>query len=295
MTFDHLQVDGVNRAIQVQQFPAGKSINTARVLHVLGARPMAIGFLGGHSGRFIREELDHLGLQHDFLEVGPPTRTCVTVVDRSTGTATELIEEPVPVAEGVYIALLAKLAERISHAPALILSGALPAGAPVDFYARCVETGIAAGALVVLDAKGEALKHALSAKPTVVKPNRSELEETVGMRIDSAESMKSAIQQLIAAGPRWVVVTDGAKDTIASDGKSFWKISTPTVQVISPIGSGDSFAAGLVAALTAGEAVPQACRLGAACGAANAMTASAGDVRMQDVDALLAGVTVGLF
>jgi tagatose 6-phosphate kinase len=295
MTFQHVTRDGVNRAFEVREFPAGKSINAARVLHVLDADPLAIGFLGGHTGRFIREELDRLALKHDFLETEPATRTCVTVVDRSAGTATELIEEPAVVPDEIYTALLAKLGQHLHHAKALLLSGALPRGAPPDFYARCVAGGIGAGAVVVLDAKGESLKLALACKPTVVKPNRSELEETLEMKIDSPDLMKTAIRRLITAGPRWVVVTDGAKETIASDGESFWKISTPKVPVISAIGSGDSFAAGLTAALTARQALPQACRLAAACGAANAMTAFAGHVRSQDVNLLLSGISVTPF
>jgi tagatose 6-phosphate kinase len=292
MTFARLTVDGVNRAIDVQQNAVGKSINVARVLHELGADSLAMGFLGGHSGRFLRDELNRIGVQHDFLEVGPATRTCVTIIDQSTATATELVEEAAPVSSDVYTMLLSKLEKRISGTKALVLSGTIPAGSPADFYARCVSIGAAAGAITVLDAKGAALQAALSSKPTVVKPNRSELEETVGFKIDSQETMKTAIRQLISAGPRWAIVTSGGGDTLASDGESFWRISTPKVSVISPIGSGDSFAAGLTAALVAGEKIPQACRLAAACGAANAMTTLAGHVRSQDVDALLPAITV---
>jgi tagatose 6-phosphate kinase len=292
MTFGRLAVDEVNRAIDVQQCAVGKSVNTARVLHVLGAGPIAIGFLGGYTGRFIRDELESLGIQHDFLDVEQPTRTCVTVIDQSVHQATELVEEAAPVKSETYAALLAILEKHISRAKGLVLSGTLPAGAPADFYARCVAIGSAAGAIVVLDAKGEPLRKALASTPTVVKPNRSELEETVGMKIDSLAAMKTAIGRLISAGPRWAVVTAGAQDTICSDGNSFWKISTPSVPAISPIGSGDSFAAGLTAALVSGEELPSACRLAAACGAANAMTTLPAHVRMPDIDALLPKVTV---
>src|SRR5439155_3913058 len=130
---------------------------------------------------------------------------------------------------------------------------------------------VAAGIKVVLDAKGEPLKLALASQPTVVKPNRGELEDTVGATIDSDDSLKDAMRKLIAAGPRWCVVTAGGGKTIVSDGQSFWQLSSPRVPVISPIGSGDSLAAGLTAAIVAGETVPQACRLATAFGAANAL------------------------
>src|SRR5205814_1893207 len=103
---------------------------------------------------------------------------------------------------------------------------------------------------------------------------------------------KDAVRQLIAAGPRWCAVTAGGGKTIVSDGQSFWQISSPRVPVISPIGSGDSFAAGLTAAIVAGDPVPQACRLATACGAANAMTAFSGHLKKEDVELLLPQIAV---
>ncbi len=146
-----------------------------------------------------------------------------------------------------------------------------------------------------MDAKGEALRAALGLGPTVVKPNHGELEETVGVKIDSDESLKEAIRRLIAAGPKWAVVTGGSGKTVASDGETFWKISTPRVKVISPIGSGDSFAGGLAAGIASGQRVPEACPLAAACGSANAMTALAGHVHMEDIDVLQPQVSIEQF
>ncbi len=243
--------------------------------------------------RLIRRDLDEIGLAHDFVEVKPATRICITMLDRSAGTATELIEEAAAVESSDGDLLLAKLRSLMGQCEGLILSGKLAPGIPVDFYARCVTE--AAGKLVVLDGSGEALRAALSARPTIVKPNRSELAETVGMTIDSEDSLKTAIGKLIAAGPKWVVVTAGGGKTVVSDGNRFWGIATPNVRVISPIGSGDSFAAGLAAAVSSGEDVPQACRLAVACGVANAMTPFAGHLRKQDVDSLLGQIKLEAF
>ena len=47
----------------------------------------------GEQIRDSRGDLDRAGIAHDFLEVTPATRLCVTLVDEEAGTATELIEE----------------------------------------------------------------------------------------------------------------------------------------------------------------------------------------------------------
>ena len=47
MVFRSLAIDAVNRAVTTLDGIAGKSINVAKVLRVLGERPMATGFLNG--------------------------------------------------------------------------------------------------------------------------------------------------------------------------------------------------------------------------------------------------------
>jgi fructose-1-phosphate kinase PfkB-like protein len=87
----------------------------------------------------------------------------------------------------------------------------------------------------------------------------------------------------IRAGARWAVVTAGADVSWITDGARSWTIRPPSVEVVNPIGSGDSFAAGLACGLARGQDVAEACRLGTACAAANAMTRDAGHVDPADV------------
>jgi tagatose 6-phosphate kinase len=163
------------------------------------------------------------------------------------------------------------------------MSGTLTPGAPDDFYLKCAKLGRAAGALVVVDAKGAPLVAALNAELDVVKPNRTELEATLGRSLDDERDLKIAIRQLCNRGARNVVVTDGSRPAVAFDGKDFWQIHPPRVKAVNPIGSGDSFTAGLVWRLQKGDSFAEACRWAAACGAANALTLMAGELKVRDV------------
>ena len=185
-----------------------------------------------------------------------------------------------------------KFLSLLPGAEAVVLSGSLTPDAPQDIYSRCIAEASKYNVPVVLDAKGMPLQQALSSSPMVVKPNRTELAETVEMAIDSDSSLREAIRKLIAQGPRWVIVTHGAKETIASDGESFWRVNSPKIKSVNPIGSGDSFAAGLTAGIAQGQTVPEACKLAVACGAANAMTDQPGQVRMSDINALLEKIEI---
>jgi tagatose 6-phosphate kinase len=102
MIFRKLAVDAVNRAVTTLDGAAGKSINVAKVLKSLGEEPLATGFLGGERGESLRSLLAAKGIEMDFVQVAAPTRQCVTVLDQSAGTQTELVEESRAVAFGDY-------------------------------------------------------------------------------------------------------------------------------------------------------------------------------------------------
>jgi tagatose 6-phosphate kinase len=292
MVFPRLRVDEVNRAVEVTEHGSGKSINVARVLHTLGEDVTASGFLGGDTGRFIREDLARDGVAHDFVTVGPKTRMCVTVMDRSNDTATELVEEAAEVEKPAWAKLRTRVATLLPKAKVMVVSGSLPPGAPQDFYGYCVNRAAECAVISIVDGSGEPLRLALASKPLVVKPNRSELAKTLDTPIESDAALRDAIKQLIALGPTWAVVTEGKAGAIVSDGGQFWRVLSPQVKAINPIGSGDSLAAGLASAISRGQRLPDAAKLAIACGAANAMTPVAGMVRPDEVAELLERVEV---
>jgi len=283
MIFAGVTPDEVNRAIETRRGASGKPINVARVLHSLGEKAMLCIPVGGDTGRFIRADLDASGIAHDCVESKAPTRTCVTVIDRSTNRATELVEESGPLSADESAQMLAKFQKHLPACRIAVLSGTLAGGVSEDFYADCCRVAEKLGVPVILDARGDALARALAWRPLVVKPNRRELAGMMGMAIDDDASLRQAMIGLQRQGAQWVIITMGRAGAVACDGVSFWRIPAIEIDVVSAIGSGDAFAAGLASALAAGRDVLQACRLAAACAAANALVVGAGILRVEDV------------
>jgi tagatose 6-phosphate kinase len=160
----------------------------------------------------------------------------------------------------------------------------LPAGAPPDFYARCVAFGRDHGARTIVDARGESLLLAMREKGCIVKINREELESTLEFRPGQGDDWGGLREHLPVEGA--IIVTMGKTGAIACDEVGAWSISAPAVEVVSAIGSGDAFAAGLAVGLVRGMDLPAACRLASSCGAASAMTACAGHLDVPAVQAL---------
>jgi len=292
MIFRKLTPDAVNRAVTTFDGVAGKGINVAKILKTLGAHPIATGFLGGQRGEFLRATMAAKHIESDFVIVKAPTRQCITVIDESAGTHTELVEESRPVRLADFKKFMSLVRRNIAGCGAVVMSGTIASGGPATLYRDCVRLANDAGALSVVDAQGAALTEALETKPGLVKPNRPELAATVGRELKSEADVKRAMRELCERGAQRVIVTAGGQPTLAFDGNVFRRIITPRIKVVNPIGSGDAFTAGVVWRLLRGDDLGEACRWGAAAGAANALTRMPGDLNRQDVIRLAKEVQV---
>jgi tagatose 6-phosphate kinase len=292
MIFRKLTPDAVNRAATTLDGVAGKAINVAKILKTLGAHPVATGFLGGQRGEFLRAAMAERGIESDFVTVKAPTRQCITVIDESAGTHTELVEESRAVGPADFGKFMAVVRRRIAGCRAVVMSGTIASGGPATLYHDCARLAEDAGAISVVDAQGAALTEALKAKPGLVKPNRAELVATVGRELESDADVIRAMRELCERGAQRVIVTAGREPALAFDGKIFWRIITPRIQAVNPIGSGDAFTAGLVLRLLRGDDLGEACRWGAAAGAANALRPMPGELNRNDVTRLAKEVRV---
>jgi tagatose 6-phosphate kinase len=290
MVFKSLKVDAVNRTADVLDGIAGKSINVAKVLKALGLNPLAVGFIGGQRGEELQSLLAKRGVSTDFVTVNATTRQCTTVIDEATSTYTELVEESREVSPADYERLAGIVGARLGQCRAAVVSGSLTPGGPSGFFRDCARMAAEAGVFSLIDAQGAALLSALPAGPGLVKPNRSELARTLGCALNDEEDSLRAMRKLWELGAQRVVITAGKEPALAFDGKNFWRIRSPMVKAVNPIGSGDAFAAGLAWRLLRGDGLGEACRWGCATGAANTLSLMPGELELEQVERLVASV-----
>jgi tagatose 6-phosphate kinase len=283
MTFDRLEVDEVNRALEVTEYSSGKAINVARVLTQIGEAALAAGFSGGRRGDFLEEDLKGWHIPTISVRTTGQTRLCTTVIDRAANTVTELVEEAPPASPDEWANLLAQIEAHLPQAKCLVFSGTQAKGGPEDLCDRWANRGVP----IIVDTRGPALRRALRTPGCIVKVNRGELAAA----LDRPDADATA---LLAHAPPGglLVVTMGKAGAIAGDGKNVWRAPAPTVNAVNPIGSGDAFAAGMAAAIARRESVEGQLRLGTACAVANALTPLAGTVVLTDVERIAREIEV---
>lgn len=261
----------VHRPVRMSELPGGKAINVARVAAALGADVEIIGFSGGHRGVWLNEQLKAEGLRAKLVKAKAETRSCLSVLDRAARTMTEFYETGNPIEPGEWSLLLERVEGAIRPGSWLAVSGSLPPNAPDRAYATILTLASTAGAKTALDASGAALREGLAAEPDLVKVNTAEATELLGGEI-TAELVSNALHELsaLSSGPELTVITRGSEGAVALDDRGrIWR-GTIDSRGPYPVGSGDSFMAGLLVARDRGEEWPAALRLALAAGTANA-------------------------
>jgi tagatose 6-phosphate kinase len=245
---DDLVKHASNRVRAVATRAGGKGVNVARVLHALGHDVVATGLAGGATGEQIRAELHAAGVPEAFVAVAGQSRRTITVVDSD---ATVLLEPGPQVAAGEWAALQGRLEELLTDARAVVLSGSLPPGLPVDAYSELGRLAARARVPVVLDAAGDALARGLEESPAVVKPNAAEL---AGL---TAGDPLTAARELQRGGAQAVVVSCGPDGLVAVTPDGCWRAVPPARIRGNPTGAGDAAVAALAAGLAGGTPWPQ--------------------------------------
>ncbi len=271
MRFGRLTLDAVNRTDRVHEYAAGKAVNVARCLKTMGARPLCLGIVGGDRGRAMTRDLDEAFIAYDFVHSHSPTRLCVTVIDDETASSTELVEESHALPAHEPEQLLSNLHRVMEEqdVQAIVLSGSLAPGMDTSYYARCVDLAHESGVVCVVDATGRPLIEALEAGAGIIKVNERELCMSFGIEVETDEDLAVCVKKLAEASGAWVIVTRGAEATIASDGKRTMRAAGETAAVVSAIGSGDCFTAGVALEIAEGGDLPRALVLGTAAAGAN--------------------------
>lgn len=306
----------IHRPREVYRVPGGKGFNVARAAQTLGADVVATGVLGGDSGAWMVAMLGRAGIRIAPVPGAQPTRTCVSIADQSTGTVTEMYEPAPLITARSWSTLLATVVRLCDEHPSWVsLSGSVPPGPVPEALADLVAAAKKAGAKVAVDTHSTALAAAVGAGADLVKVNVKEAAALLGsghgtgyddpedpidprgpaQAGESAPEATSASASAsgtgephdpvllahgllgVSPGTGLAIVTAGAEGAVAVS-RDGWAVRA-TLKTVGdyPVGSGDSFLGGLLAALAASpDDLPAALRLATAAGAANALTPGAG-------------------
>ena len=230
----------------------GGGINVARVVHALGGQALALILAGGATGALIQDLLRDLGVPHQAVPIAGRTRISLNVHESSTGQEYRFVPEGPIVSESEWQSVLTTLGT--IEADWLVASGSLPLGVPHDLYARIGDIAVRRGMRYVLDSSGEALEAALGHGIALMKPSLGELIDLVGAPLPTRADQEREAMALVRAGAAArIAVSLGPDGAFLATEAGITHMPAIQTKVLSAVGAGDSFLAGMVLSLSRGE------------------------------------------
>lgn len=297
-SIDHLKIDDVNRVGNVIKTAGGKGLNVSRVLRLLNAPLESTGIIGGHLGNLLEDLLDQDGINHKFFRITPETRNCLAIL-HDNGNQTEILEKGPRIQAADAIHFLDFFSRLSRDAKIVTMSGSLLQGVTPNFYNKMIRIVHKNGGKAILDTSGESLRDSVTSdeKPDLIKPNETELQDLVGKGFKSTNlsEIKTIIREPIFDGIEWIVVSLGANGCVAKHNNRFYKVTIPKINVINPVGSGDSTIAGLTYAINREDKDDVILKYGMATGMLNAVEKKTGFINPSHMEEYLSKVQVEEF
>lgn len=271
--------------------PGGKGLNVSKVLNILKQDVCAMGFLGGHHGNYIHDELKRLTIETFFTKIQMETRVCFTIRDKHKRVI-ELVEGGPVITASEQNQLLDDFNKKIKKATDLVLSGSLPKGVSNEFYPTLMRIAKEHNVKVFLDTSQQALKKALTYHPFLVKPNKHEAEAFMGQPLHTENAIIDAAKTMVRRGAEHVAISLGENGMIFAMKDRVYRVTIPKVDTWSTTGSGDSTLAGFVYGFTQDMTIEDILRFANACGMSNATMKSIGIIDQNQVNKYLQAITV---
>jgi 1-phosphofructokinase len=290
---------GIVRLAGASTEPGGKGVNVARAIAAAGGDVVSV--LPAAAADPIVTALRALGLELATVPVQSPVRTNYTLVDPA-GTTTKLNEPGAALTDATRAALAGVLHGHAAAARWVVLSGSLPPGTPVGWYAELVTSLRDTGVRVAVDTSEAPLLALMSAGPAaapdLLKPNAEELAQLAGVSEDDvlrdADATLAAVRTLHDRGVAEVLLTLGGDGALLSTAAGeVWTARPPAITVRSTVGAGDCSLAGYLLADLAGAAAAERLRTAVAYGSASASLPGSAVPTPAQVDGSAVRVTAG--
>lgn len=293
---DQLIIDDINRTNEVSKTAGGKGLNVARVVKQMGLDVSATGIIGNYLGGYIKEQLDTLAIQHDFYEINQESRNCIAVIHE--GNQTEILESGPTISPKEKNGFLNHFESLVKSGKytLITMSGSLPTGMGPSVYKNMITMANEAEIPIIFDASGANLLEVIeddSLKLTAIKPNIDELSAIEEKDFEKeVESIKEVLNGRRYVNCEWIVLSLGSAGSLVKHQDNYYCVSIPKIEVVSPVGSGDSTVAGLAYGLLSGSSDEDVMKSAMTTGVLNTMNERTGSINFSLFDEIFNQITV---
>ena len=273
--------------------PGGGGVNVSRAIRLLGGRSIAFVALGGATGNMMAELLGQAGVELFHFNGPGLTRQNFAIVETDTGHQYRFGQPGPDWSKAESEAALAEIKRCLLPDMLVVASGSLPPGVSADFYVALGGLVKAAGAQLIVDTSGDAQQALLDSGRglvQVLRMDRHESEILAGRPLETLSEAADFAQTMVRDDhAKFVILARGANGSVFATKDQRFHWVAPEGTVVSKVGAGDSFVAGLTLALARGMSELDAGKLATAAASAAVMTPGSQLCEIETVDRLLGG------
>lgn len=273
---DKLLPNQVNRTKHVEYSPNGKGVNVSIVLKHYKMESTIIGVFGGFSGNYIVEELKNR--DYSVLPIWVNEDTRINVFANDGHNEFKFVSPGSFVSEEKQKEIL-DLIKSLKDMKYLVISGSLPPGINENFFNEIVFEAKKLNAEIIFDISSLALKHLVTTKPFLIKPNDDELKEIFNLDSTTKAEVIHSIKTLHKQGVKNILLTMGSKGLYFSNGEDIYFCNTPKINLLSSACAGDSCLAAFLSSWLDGKDIEFSLKLASATGANVAESNGIGDLK----------------
>ncbi len=271
----------------------GKAINVAIGVSRLGYDAKATGFMYRENGVNFEAELLSEGVPCAFIWNEGRVRENYKVIDNKS-MLTEINDVGGMVKPERLDDLLGMVRMLSREADVTVISGGLPRGVDASYY-REIFRAVAPNSLRIADTEGERLFAALDAGVDLIKPNREELEHSLGKELKDKRDVLAACNELLGRGAKAVLLSLGGEGAVITNGSESYYCKSMNVAVNSTVGAGDGMVAAAAVKMQEGAHLAEVLRAGVAAGTATVTTHCNVSFTKKKYDEIYRDLTVSKF
>lgn len=290
---DALNVGKINHVKNKTLSFTGAALNVAIGVARLKGQSYATGFMYNENGSLFEQALDREGVPSSFVWNKGRVRENYKFIDNKS-MLTEVNDVGENIAENKQAELMEMVGTLAKTSSVMVISGSLPQGVESDYYTRLFSVA-APGTLKIADTEGPRLLAALKAQLDLVKPNKDELQSTLGQELRSRDDMLRGCYSLLDKGAKRVLLSLGKRGAIITDGSKNYYCKSINVAINSTVGAGDGMVAAAAMMLEQGAGLDEILRAGVAAGTATVTTFGSISFTKEKYDEIYANLKIEEF
>lgn len=262
----------LSRAYRTHSSAGGKGINVSTYLASVGIENIAMGLIGGHTGRTIERSLRDKGITTNFTWINEETRSNVAILRKGKeDNPIEINSVGPPISNRALEQFLKQYKTMLHRVECVVLSGSIPPKVPNDIYAKLVRLAKEKGIRTIVNTGGNHLGPAAEAGPYLLKPDIRERKKVMGEVITNSRSIIDIGKKIVEYGTDYVLLSHGLTGDILVGKEKIWDLEANRDKLTpkNRVGAGDTLIGGIIYQLLEEQSTPEAVRYGLAAAMAN--------------------------